>query len=166
MKKLLLCMFTLVLLASTKLMAAKENKFYNITVDGKARKYLLYVPTQSGSYKKSIYEAGEGGFPVIFYEIDGMGHEAFTNKTEDSSSSQTMWNFFKQYTLDSPCDTTLKWMPRIETEGYEPKKQSVILGDILACHLLTVYRRLISGPFAEELILDAAGLDSLDHLDS
>ncbi|WP_294744082.1 prolyl oligopeptidase family serine peptidase [uncultured Prevotella sp.] len=299
MKKLLLCMFTLVLLASTKLMAAKENKFYNITVDGKARKYLLYVPnkvkenapvvfslhgaggvvstsshdpnfnpiadkdsfivvypqgldtvfpglggmtapgwsaygeenfdthfllavlekiaekytidrqriyccgfsnggmmtytmantnshifaafaaisgypinefhlhhtswrpvpflhihgksddfvkyslvpniidnmvarnganpvpqvtTQSGSYKKSIYEAGEGGFPVIFYEIDGMGHEAFTNKTEDSSSSQTMWNFFKQYTLDSPCDTTLKWRPRIETEGYEPIK--------------------------------------------
>jgi hypothetical protein len=51
-----------------------------------------------------------------------MGHEAFTNKTEDSSSSQTMWNFFKQYTLDSPCDTTLKWRPRIETEGYEPKK--------------------------------------------
>ena len=80
------------------------------------------VTTQSGSYKKSIYEAGEGGFPVIFYEIDGMGHEAFTNKTEDSSSSQTMWNFFKQYTLDSPCDTTLKWRPRIETEGYEPKK--------------------------------------------
>ena len=46
MKKLLLCMFTLALLAPTKLMAAKENKFYNITVDGKARKYLLYVPNK------------------------------------------------------------------------------------------------------------------------
>ena len=32
-----------------------------------------------------------------------------------------MWDFFKQYTLDSPCDTTLKWMPRLETEGYTPK---------------------------------------------
>ena len=79
------------------------------------------VTTKSGKYTKSVYEAGEGGFPIIFYEIDGMGHEAFTNKTEDNSSSQTMWNFFKEYTLDSPCDTTLKWRPRIETEGYEPK---------------------------------------------
>jgi hypothetical protein len=33
-----------------------------------------------------------------------------------------MWDFFKEYTLDSPCDTTLKWRPRIETEEYEPKK--------------------------------------------
>ncbi len=32
-----------------------------------------------------------------------------------------MWNFFKQYTLDTPCDTTLKWRPRIEQEGYNPK---------------------------------------------
>ena len=79
--------------------------------------------TVSGKYSKSIYEAGEGGFPIIFYEIDGMGHEAFTNKTEKNSSSQTMWDFFQQYTLDSPCDTTLKWRPRIETEGYDPKSQ-------------------------------------------
>lgn len=78
--------------------------------------------TKSGKYDKSIYEAGEGGFPIIFYEIDGMGHNDFTNNTEDNSSAKTMWNFFKQYTLDSPCDTTLKWRPRIEEEGYEPKK--------------------------------------------
>ena len=78
--------------------------------------------SKSGKYDKSIYEAGEGGFPIIFYEIDGMGHNDFTNNTEDNSSAQTMWNFFKQYTLDSPCDTTLKWRPRIEEEGYEPKK--------------------------------------------
>ena len=78
--------------------------------------------TKSGKYTKSVYEAGEGGFPVIFYEIDGMGHNDFTNNTENNSSAQTMWNFFKEYTLDSPCDTTLKWRPRIETEGYEPTK--------------------------------------------
>ena len=77
--------------------------------------------TKSGKYTKNVYEAGEGGFPVIFYEIDGMGHSPFTNNTEDGSSSQTMWNFFKEYTLDAPCDTTLKWRPRIETEGYDPK---------------------------------------------
>lgn len=77
--------------------------------------------TKSGKYTKSVYEAGEGGFPIIFYEIDGMGHSPFTNNTEDNSSSQTMWNFFKQYTLDSPCDVTLKWRPRIEAEGYAPK---------------------------------------------
>ena len=75
----------------------------------------------SGKYTKSIYEAGEGGFPIVFYEIDGMGHEPFTNKTETGNSSKTMWNFFKQYTLDAPCDTTLKWCPRIETEDYAPK---------------------------------------------
>lgn len=78
--------------------------------------------TKSGKYDKSVYEAGDGGFPIIFYEINGMGHNDFTNNTEDGNSAQTMWNFFKQYTLDSPCDTTLRWRPRIETEGYEPKK--------------------------------------------
>ena len=77
--------------------------------------------TKSGKYTKSIYEAGEGSFPYIYYEMDGMGHADFTANTEDGSSAQTMWNFFKQYTLDSPCDTTLKWRPRIETEGYAPK---------------------------------------------
>ena len=79
------------------------------------------VTTKSGKYTKNVYEAGEGGFPIIFYEIDGMGHSPFTNNTEDNSSSQTMWNFFKQYTLDAPCDTTMKWRPRIETEGYDPQ---------------------------------------------
>ena len=78
--------------------------------------------TKSGKYTKNVYEAGEGGFPIIFYEIDGMGHSPFTNNTEDGSSSQTMWNFFKDYTLDAPCDTTIKWRPRIETEGYDPKR--------------------------------------------
>ena len=79
------------------------------------------VTTVSGKYTKSVYEAGEGGFPIIFYEIDGMGHSPFTNNTEDNSSTQTMWNFFKQYTLDDPCNTALKWRPRIETEGYVPQ---------------------------------------------
>lgn len=79
------------------------------------------VTTKSGKYTKSIYEAADGSFPYIYYEIEGMGHNDFTNNTEDNSSAQTMWNFFKKYTLDTPCDTTLKWSPRIETEGYEPK---------------------------------------------
>ena len=78
--------------------------------------------TVSGKYTKSVYEAGEGGFPIIFYEIDGMGHEPFTSNTEKNSSSETMWEFFQQYTLDAPCDNTLKWRPRIETEGYVPKE--------------------------------------------
>ena len=77
--------------------------------------------TVSGKYDKSIYEATTGSFPYVYYEIDGMGHNDFTENTEDGNSSQTMWNFFKQYTLDTPCDSTLKWMPRIETEGYSPK---------------------------------------------
>ena len=31
-----------------------------------------------------------------------------------------MWKFFKNYTLDTPCDTKLKWLPRIETSGFNP----------------------------------------------
>lgn len=77
--------------------------------------------TVSGQYDKSVYESSDGSFPYIYYEIDGMGHNDFTSKTEDGNSSLTMWKFFRQYTLDTPCDTTLKWMPRIETEGFSPK---------------------------------------------
>ena len=90
-------------------------------VDRNGANPVPVVTTKSGKYTKNVYEAGEGGFPIIFYEIDGMGHSPFTNNTEDNSSTQTMWNFFKEYTLDAPCDTTMKWRPRIETEGYDPK---------------------------------------------
>ena len=76
--------------------------------------------TVSGKYDKSIYEAAEGSFPYIYYEIDNMGHNDFTGDIETGSSAQVMWDFFKQYTVDSPCDATIKWMPRMEAEGYEP----------------------------------------------
>lgn len=89
----------------------------------------------SGKYDKSVYEAGEGGFPYVYYEIDGMGHNAGTNKTPEglsmsddipedqkTGSAKTMWDFFKQYTLDAPCDKTLKWRPRLEAEGYHPSE--------------------------------------------
>ena len=75
----------------------------------------------NGKYTKSIYEAAEGSFPYVYYEMDGMGHSPYTGNTDEGNSSKTMWNFFKQYTLDTPCDTTLKWCPRIEEEGYTPK---------------------------------------------
>ena len=74
-----------------------------------------------GKYDKSVYEAMDGSFPYIYYEIDGMDHQPFTNNTEDGNSSLTMWRFFKQYTLDMPCDATIKWMPRIEEEGFDLK---------------------------------------------
>ena len=83
--------------------------------------------TVSGKYDKSVYEAGEGSFPYVYYEVDDMGHNDYTANTEDGNSAKTMWNFFKQYTLDTPCDTTLKWRPRIETEGFEPKKHGISL---------------------------------------
>ena len=90
-------------------------------VDRNGANPVPQVTTVNGKYTKNVYEAGEGGFPIVFYEIDGMGHSPFTNNTEDNNSSKTMWNFFKQYTLDAPCDPTMKWRPRIETEGYDPK---------------------------------------------
>jgi alpha-L-fucosidase 2 len=76
--------------------------------------------TVNGKYTKSVYEATDGSFPYIFYEVDGMGHDAFTTNTEDGNSSLTMWKFFKNHTLDNPCDTKLKWMPRIETSNFNP----------------------------------------------
>lgn len=85
------------------------------------------VTKVSGKYTKSVYEAKDGGFPYIYYVIEGMGHEDFTNKTEDGSSAQTMWNFMKQYTLYSPCDETLKWRPSVETEGYKPAEHGWVV---------------------------------------
>ena len=78
------------------------------------------VKTYGNNYTKSVYQATDGSFPFIYYEIDGMGHDTFTSNTEDGNSSLTMWKFFKNYTLDTPCDTKLKWMPRIETSGFIP----------------------------------------------
>lgn len=83
--------------------------------------------TKSGKYTKSVFEATEGGFPYVYYEIDGMPHSPFTGNTEDGNSSKTMWNFFKHYTLDSTCDTTLKWRPSIETEGFVAKDYGITI---------------------------------------
>lgn len=66
------------------------------------------VTTDEGRYTKSVYAAGEGGFPYVVYECDDMGHNDGTSRTEDGDSSKTMWNFMRQYTLDDACDTTLK----------------------------------------------------------
>ena len=79
------------------------------------------VTEVKGKYTKSVYEAADGSFPYVYYEIDGMAHWDHTENTPEGSSAKTMWNHFKQYTLDTPCDKTLKWMPRVETEGYVPK---------------------------------------------
>lgn len=76
--------------------------------------------SQSGYYDKSVYEGVEGSFPYTYYEIEGMGHNDYTDRTPEKSSAQTMWNFFKQYTLDAPYDATHRWRPRIETAGYQP----------------------------------------------
>lgn len=82
------------------------------------------VTTVEGQYRCSIYEAGEGGFPYVYYEIDGMGHNDYTDKTPDGNSAQTMWNFMSQYTLEDQCDTTLKWRLNIDTEGFEPREHN------------------------------------------
>ncbi|MBO4564645.1 MAG: prolyl oligopeptidase family serine peptidase [Bacteroidaceae bacterium] len=78
--------------------------------------------TVSGKYTKSVYEAGEGGFPYVFYSMNGMGHSPeVNNNTDIGNAAKTMWNFMKQYKLDDPCDPTLKFRPCIEAEGWTPK---------------------------------------------
>lgn len=82
------------------------------------------VTNKSGKYTYSVYEAAEGGFPYVYYEMDGMWHADFTDNTPEGSSAQTMWNFMSQYRLDDPCDTSLKWRLNIDTEGYNPKEHN------------------------------------------
>ena len=74
--------------------------------------------TKSGSYTKYVYAADEGGFQYIFYAIDGMGHNDYTDKTPEGNSALSMWNFFNQYTLDSECDKTLKWRQNIDAPKF------------------------------------------------
>ncbi|MST84360.1 prolyl oligopeptidase family serine peptidase [Prevotellaceae bacterium LKV-178-WT-2A] len=78
-------------------------------------------------YDKSVYEATEGCFPYVYYEIDNMGHCDFTTQTEDGNSAMTMWKFMSQYTLNSPCDTTIIWEPHIEAEGWNPTAHGFVL---------------------------------------
>lgn len=82
------------------------------------------VITMSGKYRKSIYAAGKGGFPYVYYEVDGMGHNDFTDHTEDNNSALTMWKFMSQYTLNEQCDKTLKWRLNIDTEKFVPQDHS------------------------------------------
>lgn len=78
------------------------------------------VTEENGKYTKSVYEAGEGSFPYVYYEMDGMDHWDFVEGTPEGNSAKTMWAHFQQYTLDTPCDPTIKWIPRVEQEGYTP----------------------------------------------
>ena len=82
---------------------------------------LPEVTDINGRFTKSVYNSEEGGFPYVYYEIDGMGHNDFTDKTEEGNSAQTMWNFMSQYTLKEPCDKTLKWRLNIDADGFDPK---------------------------------------------
>ena len=127
---------------------AGERPVPFLHIHGKADDFVLYskmptivdemvarlganpVPTTTtvdGKYTKNVYQAGDGSFPYVYYEVDGMGHEAYTENTEDGNSSQTMWNFFEQYTLDSSCDSTLKWAPRIEQAGFTPASHGLTM---------------------------------------
>ena len=82
------------------------------------------VSEVAGKYRCSVYEAGEGGFPYIYYEIEGMGHNDYTDKTPEGNSALTMWNFLSQYTLEDECDPTLKWRLNIDTEGFVPTEHN------------------------------------------
>lgn len=78
------------------------------------------VTVVPGKYRRSIYESGEGGFPYVYYEIDDMGHSDYTDRTADGNSALTMWNFMSRYTLDAPCDRTLRWRLNIDAKDFDP----------------------------------------------
>ncbi len=110
----------------------KYSKMPTIVDEMVARLGANPVPettTVTDKYTKNVYAAADGSFPYIYYEIDGMDHNDYTANTEDGSSAQTMWNFFEQYTLDTPCDETLKWAPRIEEAGFAPASHGWTVND-------------------------------------
>lgn len=78
----------------------------------------------NGRYTRSDYAPGDGGFPYVYYEIDGMGHNDYTDKTDEGNSAQTMWNFMSRYTLNDPCDKTLKWRLNIDADGFDPREHN------------------------------------------
>lgn len=82
------------------------------------------VSEAAGKYRKSVYGAGEGGFPYVYYEVDGMGHNDYTANTEDGNSALTMWKFMSGYTLDDACDRSLKWRLNIDEPGFDPRSRS------------------------------------------
>ncbi len=50
----------------------------------------------------------------IYYAMDGKGHEYPISDAFNSSNE--IWDFVKQYTLDDVCDTTLKWHPNLQMQ--------------------------------------------------
>lgn len=82
------------------------------------------VTVVSGRYKRSDYAPGDGGFPYVYYEIDGMGHNDYTDKTDEENSALTMWKFMSRYSLNDPCDKTLKWRLNIDTDGFDPMQHN------------------------------------------
>lgn len=71
----------------------------------------------AGRYDKSVYRATAGGFPYVYYEVDGMGHHSYTDRTDDGNSALTMWCFMSRYTLSAPRDTTLRLRLTPDTTG-------------------------------------------------
>ena len=82
------------------------------------------VTNVSGRFTRSDYAPGPGGFPYIYYEIDGMGHNDYTDKTEEGNSALTMWRFMSRYSLNDECDRSLKWRLNIDADGFEPREHN------------------------------------------
>ncbi|MDE6380497.1 MAG: hypothetical protein K2L11_08500 [Muribaculaceae bacterium] len=82
------------------------------------------VTVVNGRYTRSDYAPGEGGFPYVYYEIDGMGHNDYTDKTDEENSALTMWKFMRRYSLKDKCDRTLKWRLNIDADGYDPRQHN------------------------------------------
>lgn len=95
----------------------KNDDFVKYSLQGTIRDNIVArngcnpvpVVTTSGNVTKSVYSAGvSGSFPYTLYEVAGMGHDAFTT-VDGRPSNEAMWYFFKNYTLNSTSDKTLKW---------------------------------------------------------
>lgn len=92
------------------------------------------VPTVTevaGQYRKSIYSPlpGAESFPYEYIEVDGMGHNDYTDRTPDGNSAKTMWQFFKRFSLSSPCDKTLKWRQPLDLDGFNPSQHGWKVND-------------------------------------
>lgn len=86
------------------------------------------VTTKVGVYTKSVYAAANNGFQYIYYALDNTGHN-YVNSSAFNSSLE-IWKFVRQYTLNSACDTTMKWNPnfQMQKENIVPTNWITVVG--------------------------------------
>lgn len=78
----------------------------------------------SGKYIKKVYKGISGRtFDYTTIEVDGLGHYYASENLENYNTSKVLWEFFNNYTLDSPYDSNFAWGLNFDANGFDPQNQ-------------------------------------------